>query len=165
MPYDYVHAFTEGHSYNELVASYLQEYGVRCTVPELRIASSLAERRHLTVTEKDILLDDTGHVLEVKSSRRSFGWDPLDFPYPDTIVDTVNSYESKKVKPCAYILYSRPTGAMVAIGTSTKPRWKKTKFFDRYQQITDEFYLVGKDDIKPIGDLIQYLKNAQNRQR
>lgn len=161
MAYDYVQAFTEGHSYNQLVAEYLRNNGVRCTVPSLQIAKNNQERKHLTLTEKDITLDGTPHILEVKTSRRKFGWEPKDFPFPNTIVDTVNSYESKERKPSAYILYSRPTGAMIAIGTSTKPKWTKKKLYDNYQELTDYFYMVEKGDMRSMGDLIEYLHRVQ----
>jgi hypothetical protein len=161
--YDYVQAFTEGHSYNQLVAQYLNENGIKCCVPELQIAKNSAEIRQLTLTEKDIILEFSNGVLEVKSSRRSFGWDTENFPYSNMIVDTVDSYESKQQKPTAYILYSRPTGAMIAIGPSSKPRWQKRTFFDKYQKITDDFYVVDKTDIRPIGELIDYLSALQAR--
>lgn len=52
MAYDYISAFTEGHSYNKIVARYLIDKGVPCTVPELQIAKTRDERRHMTLTEK-----------------------------------------------------------------------------------------------------------------
>ena len=163
MAYDYIQAFTEGHSYNQRVAAYLRSKDIKCHAPELQIAKTDAERRHLTVTEKDIVLEFSPQVLEVKSSRRNFGGDPTEFPFPDTIVDTVNSFESKDVKPCAYILVSRDTGAMLAIGTSSYSRWKKVTLHDRYQDLTDEFYIVNKSDLRPIGELVQYLQQLQIR--
>lgn len=163
MTYDYVQAFTEGHSYNKLVAKYLQKNGIKCHVPDLQIAKTYEERNQLTLTEKDVVLDVTGGVLEVKSVRRSFPWELENFNYKDIIVDTVDSYESKVQKPLAYVLYSRPTGAMIAIGPSSKPRWRKATFYDKYQKITDDFYLVDKADIRPMSELIDYLTAIQSK--
>lgn len=161
MTYDYIKAFTDGHSYNRRVAEYLRSRDIKCHAPELQIAKNSAERRHLTLTEKDIVLEGLTHILEVKSSSREFTDDPTQFPYADTIVDTVSSFEDKLQKPCAYILVSKVTGAMVAIGVSSQPRWTKRTFFDNKQQLTDDFYLVKKQDIRHMDDLVEYLLNLQ----
>lgn len=163
MTYDYIKAFTDGHAVNCQVAEYLRSRGIHCYAPELQIAINSAERRHLTLTEKDIVLEGLTHILEVKSSSREFTEDPTEFPYDDTIVDTVSSFEDKLHKPCAYILVSKVTGAMIAIGVSSRPRWKKRTFFDHKQQLTDDFYLVNKQDIRHIDDLVEYLLKLQQK--
>jgi hypothetical protein len=162
MAYDYVKAFTEGHSYNKIVAQKLIDNGIPCSVPELQIAKNSQERRNLTLTETDITLDLIPHILEVKNVSIDFGWDPKDFPYPTTIVDTVNSYEDKEIKPAAYILRSKKTGAMLTVGPSSKNRWKQKTLFDKKQQLTDNFYIVNKADLKTFNDLVKYLVNLQN---
>lgn len=146
-----------------MVAQYLRSREIKCHAPDLQIAQNSAERRHLTLTEKDIVLEGLSQILEVKSSSREFTDDPTQFPYADTIVDTVSSFEDKLQKPCAYILVSKVTGAMVAIGVSSKPRWKTKTFFDSKQQLTDDFYLVNKQDIRTMDELVQYLFNLQNK--
>lgn len=157
MGYDYVKAFTEGHSYNKIVAQYLIDNGIPCTVPELQIAKNSGERRHMTLTEKDIVLDLIPHVLEVKNVSIEFGWDPKDFPFPTTIVDTVNSYEDKQQKPLAYILRSKKTGAMLAVRPSSKDRWGQKNLYDKKQELTDNFYIVNKRDLRSMDELIAYI--------
>jgi hypothetical protein len=157
MGYDYVKAFTEGHSYNKIVAQYLIDNGIPCTVPELQIAKNSGERRHMTLTEKDIVLDLIPHVLEVKNVSIEFGWDPKDFPFPTTIVDTVNSYEDKQQKPLAYILRSKKTGAMLAVGPSSKDRWGQKSLYDKKQELTDNFYIVNKRDLRSMDELVAYI--------
>lgn len=161
MAYDYVQAFTEGHSYNKIVAQYLRDNGVPCVVPELRIAKNARERREMTLTEKDIVLDLIPEILEVKSARRSFPWEPDNYPFRDAIVDTVSSYEEKEKEPLAYVFYSRPTGAMLAVGPSSKSRWKKVELFDKYQQIHDVFYVVDKSDLKSMNELVRHIIRRQ----
>lgn len=163
MTYDYVRAFTEGHSYNKIVAQYLIDNNVPCTVPELQIARTAEERRHLTVTEKDIVLSLIPHALEVKNVSIDFGWDPSNFPFPTTIVDTVSSYEDKEEKPLAYVLRSKKTGAMLAVGPSSKERWKKKTLYDKKQQLSDVFYIVDKQDLRSMSELITYITNLQKR--
>lgn len=163
MAYDYVKAFTEGHSYNKIVAQYLADNGIPCTVPELQIAKTAEERRRLTIDEKDIVLNLVPHVLEVKNVSIDFGWEPERFPYPTTIVDTVSSYEDKKKKPVAYVLRSKPTGAMLAVGPSSKDRWQKKSLYDKKQNLTDEFYIVQKSDLRSMTELVAYLLNLQKK--
>ena len=50
---------------------------------------------------------------------------------------------------------------MVAIGVSSQPRWKVKTFFDHKQQLTDDFYLANKEDIRHMDDLVEYLLNLQ----
>ncbi len=163
MAYDYIQAFTEGHSYNKLVAQYLTSHGVECSVPDLQIATNLQERNNLTLNEKDIVLDGLPNVLEVKSARRSFPWNPSEYPFNNAIVDTVSSLESKTVKPTAYVLYSRPTRAMLAVGLSSQTRWVKKRLYDKYQDIYDDFYIVSKEDLKPMSELVDYLYRLQQK--
>ena len=157
MGYDYIKAFKKGHYYNKKVAMFLSEFGIQCRVPELQIAKNFDEVKEMTLTEKDIILDAAKCILEVKSSSRTFGWDPKEFPYETTIVDTVGSYESKLEKPAAYVLVSQTTGAMVVLPPSSKDRWKKIKLFDKQQNLWDEFYLINKDDIRSITSLVDWL--------
>jgi hypothetical protein len=161
MAYDYVKAFTEGHSYNKIVAKHLADSGIPCTVPELQIAKNNEERRFMTLTEKDIVLDLVPYVLEVKNVSIEFGWDPKDFPFPTTIVDTVSSYEDKEEKPVAYILRSKKTGAMLTVGMSSKNRWRQKTLYDKKQQLTDNFYIVDKKDLRTMQELIDYLLKLQ----
>lgn len=163
MAYDYVKAFTEGHSYNKIVAKYLSDRGIPCTVPELQIAKTAEERRRLTLEEQDIVLSLVDHVLEVKNVSINFSWDPSEFPFPTTIVDTVSSYEDKKQKPVAYILRSKPTGAMLAVGPSSKSRWAKKNLYDKKQQLTDNFYIVQKKDLRSMDELVNYLVALQQK--
>jgi hypothetical protein len=163
MTYDYVQAFTEGHSYNRLVAQYLQNNGIKCSVPDLQIAKNLNERNNLTLTEKDITIDGLPDVLEVKSARRSFSWYPNEYPFGNAIVDTVSSLESKIVTPTAYVLYSRPTKAMLAVGLSSRSRWVKKRLYDKYQDLYDDFYIVNKRDLKPMSELVEYLYRVQQK--
>jgi hypothetical protein len=158
MPYDYVKAFKKGHFYNKMVASFLNDNGINCYAPELKIAQNSQEIREMTQTEKDIVLTGIHDgVLEVKTSSREFGWDPADFPYSETIVDTVSSYEEKIIKPLAYVLVSQKTEAMVALPPSTKSRWKVRRLYDNKQELWDDFYVIQKQDIAEIGKLINYL--------
>lgn len=163
MGYDYIKAFTEGHSYNKIVAKYLSEKGIPCTVPDLQIAKTAEERRKLTLEEQDIVLNLIPHVLEVKNVSINFSWDPRDFPFPTTIVDTVSSYEDKRQKPVAYILRSKPTGAMLAVGPSSKSRWTKKSLYDKKQKLTDNFYIVRKADLRSMDELVSYLLGLQNK--
>lgn len=163
MAYDYIKAFTEGHSYNKIVAKYLSEKGIPCTVPELQIAKNAEERKKLTLEEQDIVLDLIPHVLEVKNVSIDFSWDPSEFPFPTTIVDTVSSYEDKRQKPVAYILRSKPTGAMLAVGPSSKSRWTKKSLYDKKQELTDNFYIVRKMDLRSMDDLVDYLLGLQSK--
>lgn len=163
MAYDYVKAFTEGHAYNKIVAEYLRNREIPCAVPELRIARNGQERREMTLTEKDITLSLIPHVLEVKNVSIDFGWDPKDFPFPTTIVDTVSSYEDKQQKPLAYVLRSKKTGAMLAVGPSSKDRWKQKTLYDKKQQLTDNFYIVDKSDLRSMDDLIQHILKLQKQ--
>jgi hypothetical protein len=119
----------------------------------------------MTLTEKDIVLDLVPYVLEVKNVSIEFGWDPKDFPFPTTIVDTVSSYEDKEEKPIAYILRSKKTGAMLTVGMSSKDRWKSKTLYDKKQQLTDNFYIVSKADLRSMDELITYLLQLQNRRK
>lgn len=158
MAYDYIRAFHKGHKYNKMVASFLSEFGIKCHAPELKIARNSHERWEMTQTEKDVVLDAIENgVLEVKTSSREFTWDPAEFPYSETIVDTVSSYENKIIKPLAYVLVSQKTDAILALPPSTKDRWEIRRLYDKQQELWDDFYVIKKQDIADIRKLVDYL--------
>ena len=163
MIFDYVKSMTEGHKYGEIVADRLRLNGIRCTVPELYIVQSPEEIPHMTATEKDIILDDSGDCLEVKS--RNIHFTELDdFPWGNIIVDTVSGYEAKLQTPYAYVMVSKETNGMFGLLSSTKDKWKTKQLHDKWRGHDDNFYLVSTKHCIPWEELVVFIKNLEDEQ-
>jgi hypothetical protein len=153
--FDYHKAMRDGHGYNLYVADLLRHFGVpKVDVPEFSIATTHDQIRDKTLNEKDIVVD--GLILEVKSSSRSFE-DVDDFPYNPLIVDTVQGYEMKIIKPFAYVMISQITHATFVIPTATKYDWTISTFYDAQRDIQEQFYMVTKRHCRPFIEMVDIL--------
>ena len=59
MTFDYVTAFKQGGYWSKYVADILQSKGIRCFAPDIQIATTTAEREHMTNTSKILFLTGT----------------------------------------------------------------------------------------------------------
>lgn len=117
----------------------------------------------MTATEKDIILDDSGECLEVKSRNIEFT-ELKDFPWGNIIVDTVSGYEAKLQKPYAYVMVSAQTKAMFGLLTSTKDKWTIKQLHDKYRGHDDNFYVVDIEHCIPWEELVVFIKNLEDEQ-
>ena len=158
--FDYYKAMREGHGYNLYVADLLQHFGVpQVDVPDFSIATTHDEIRDKTLHEKDVIVGDL--VLEVKSSSRSFT-NADDFPFNPVIIDTVSGFDSKIIKPFAYVMISQITQGIFVIPTSTKYDWTIEKYYDGYRKIEERFYLVKKRHCRPFIEMVDVLLERAN---
>jgi len=160
--FNYETAMREGHGFNLYIADLLQTFGVpNVVVPEFSMAATYDERINKTLNEKDIVIDDL--VLEIKSSSRSFR-NADDFPHNPLIVDTVHGYDSKVIKPWAYVIISQITRGIFVIPTATKQYWTITTFYDAQRDIEDRFYMTSKRHCRPFLEMVDLLlERAQAR--
>jgi hypothetical protein len=153
--FNYETAMREGHGFNLYVADLLQTFGVpNVVVPEFSMAATYDERINKTLNEKDIVIDDL--VLEIKSSSRSFR-NADDFPHNPLIVDTVHGYDSKVIKPWAYVIISQITRGIFVIPTATKQYWTITTFYDAQRDIEERFYMTSKRHCRPFLEMVDLL--------
>jgi hypothetical protein len=153
--FNYETAMREGHGFNLYVADLLQTFGVpNVVVPEFSMAATYDERINKTLNEKDIVIDDL--VLEIKSSSRSFK-NADDFPHNPLIVDTVHGYDSKVIKPWAYVIISQVTRGIFVIPTATKQYWTITTFYDAQRDIEERFYMTSKRHCRPFLEMVDLL--------
>ena len=158
--FDYQKAMAEGHGYNLYVADLLQHFGVpKVDVPAFTIATTHDEIKDMTENEKDIIVDDL--VLEVKSSSRAFT-DVDDFPHNPLIVDTVYGFDTKIIKPFAYVIISQITQNIFVIPVSTKYDWSIQEYYDAQREITEQFYMVQKRHCRPFIELVDILLERAN---
>ena len=153
--FNYETAMREGHGFNLYVADLLQTLGEpNVVVPEFSMAATYDQRINKTLNEKDIVIDDL--VLEIKSSSRSFR-NADDFPHNPLIVDTVHGYDSKVIKPWAYVIISQITRGIFVIPTATKQYWTITTFYDAQRDIEDRFYMTSKRHCRPFLEMVDLL--------
>ena len=153
--FNYETAMREGHGFNLYIADLLQTFGVpNVVVPEFSMAATYDERINKTLNEKDIVIDDL--VLEIKSSSRSFR-NADDFPHNPLIVDTVHGYDSKVIKPWAYVIISQITRGIFVIPTATKQYWTIRTYYDAQRDIEDRFYMTSKRHCRPFLEMVDLL--------
>lgn len=164
MPYDEVfrREAVIGHSWAEKVAAALNNRGIKCHATPLEFAKDASDRARFA-NEQDVVLDLLPGCIEVKSRKTvTFTGDPESYPYPTAFVDTVHGWEKKDPVPHAVVLVSRANGHFLVIGAGSKPHWTQETHYDWQRQITDTFYMVKKQYLRPFDHLIQHLVQWQN---
>jgi hypothetical protein len=131
----------------ELVAEWLRRKGMPCTVAPLRIAPSPAEYKAYK-DGGDIVLDDTGGIVEVKGISRSFTGHH-DWPFNDEVfVDGAGSGDRERVgRLVAYVTVgaNRTTGAIIL--ADTRPHWYVTSRFNSVTGKVEAYYAVEKKHV------------------
>lgn len=144
-----------GKEFERFVAAKLKLHGLSVEVQDDGIRESIDQISGFTKTSGDLKIN--GWPFEVKSRNVRFT-EPFDFPHWPMFVDTVQSYESKLVKPRGYIFVSQPTGALMGFSTKHIPECSKVAKFDRKRQIEDLFYCVDRRFVLREETLIERLK-------
>lgn len=152
---DYRRAFRDGHARNLHVAGVLLSWGVWVKCPVLRFASDHREIAEFTRSEQDLVTK--AGVIEVKGQGRSFTGEPADFAYDSQIVDTVESWEGKRVRPVAYVFLSEPTKQCLVLPTRSRPHWRIETKFDRLKRRSIDFYVVPGNELRSMDDLRTFL--------
>jgi hypothetical protein len=73
------------------------------------------------------------------------------------MVDTVNGFDSKVVKPFAYVIISQITHHLFAIPVATKPNWTIRTYYDADRDHEDRFYMVQKRHCRPFVEMVDVL--------
>lgn len=145
----------QGHAWQTLPATFLSLQGFQVEIPSLKIRSSIVEASNW---KNDIDLYVNGIPLEIKSRNEEFT-SPESFPFATTFVDTCAGYDAKEKKPFAYIMVSRPTGAMLALQGNKPTKWIREQRFDRTRRIKDWFYLAPKEQLHPMSRIVTALRS------
>jgi len=156
---DYRKAFTEGHERNKYVASLISKEGLWAYCPPLKFAKNGEEIKSFTVHEKDVLT--RAGTLEIKGQGRRFTWDVNQFPHPTQIVDTVESWEEKAIKPIAYVMVCNENMNCVVVPCSTRGRWRVERRYDRYKKKDFDFYVADSGVIRPFSELLDFLRRKE----
>lgn len=144
-----------GHAWQDLPATFFRLHGFSAEVTELKFRESISEASKW-LDSADLIINNF-FILEVKSRNETFT-SPQSFPYQTALVDTVAGYDGKSEKPLAYIMISRPTGAMLCLRSGSSQKWTKQKKFDNVRKIECEFYLCDKKMLQPLDVLVNYIK-------
>lgn len=160
LSFDYDAAFTRGIQIQRVVAKYLNAVGVPCHVPTKQYDPD--NPKPYAAYELDIVLEAIPYDLEIKARTLSFTNDPDSYPFDTVIVDTVKGYEVKDTKPLAYVLYSEPTGCLLAVAPSTRPYWVKEHLYASNVKFIDAFYLCPREHLRPMSSLIERIHELQN---
>lgn len=143
-----------GYDWQILPLFFFRLHGLPAEMPALTIRKDIAEADRWKDSQ-DITIGT--NAIEVKSRNEEFTSSDS-FPYPTAIVDTVSGYDAKQQKPLAYVFVSRPTGAMLCVRGTSSYRWTKTKKRDKVRNISDEFYVCPKSELRSMSALIRTLK-------
>ena len=149
-----------GWKWQRFVGAFFECHGFEVELPVFSFRKDAAHIEDYADTE-DLMVN--GERVEVKSRNLHFTSDPATFPYPRAFVDTVNSYDTYKVKPIAYVFVSQLTGGMLSTPgrhVDAVRTWQIEERYDNVRSITDRFYTVGFSQITGIDVLVKKLRGC-----
>lgn len=152
----------KGNKWATYVADHINAAGVESYTPEGKVRKDVSEILEFSLNEKDILFKSMDGHLEVKSRGLTFGKTFEDYPYETAFVDTLDGWNKKVEKPLAVVLVSQKTSEMLVVPVSTEQHWGTTSSYDRVRGIHETWLVVHKTHLRPIGDLISWLKIKQD---
>lgn len=147
-----------GNKWAQFVASHLNSVGVPCYTPEGKVRSHISEISSFSENEKDIVFTDMSGHLEVKSRNLSFGDSVESYPYDSAFVDTLDGWNKKKEKPLAVVLVSQKTSSMLVVPVSSSGSWGSESKYDRVRGIFETWITVNREYLKPMSELVSWLK-------
>lgn len=148
----------QGHPWQEYVALFLRLHRIEAEAGAYRFRAHVDEVGEYSAHEHDIWLPKLRLHLDVKTRREA--WHGMhDYPYPDVFVDTASSWKAKRDKPFAYVIVSRPTGAMLVVPADSAPRWRASKKRDHQRGISDYFLSASLQDVRDMAWLVRGLTN------
>jgi hypothetical protein len=148
---------TLGFGYAVDVAQEFEAAGLAVRVTPMMWRETIDDR-HEFADECDLVVGTAKRlVVDVKSRNLRFTG-PGDYPYPTAIVDTVSGWEAKTRKPSAVVLVAQSTGGKAVIGRSTAGYWTKERLRDHVRGISDSFYMVGREHLRPFDEFVAFLR-------
>lgn len=150
----------EGRRWQEWAAAELKFRGLRVELPPHEERRVIEDADRWTTSDADIYVYGSAVgdcVLEVKSRLFHF-IDPLGYPYPTAIVDTVDGWHAKAVEPRAVLLVSRPAKRILAIASKTRPAWGRFQARDRVRNTVADFYECPRPLLRSFEWLVKRLQ-------
>lgn len=152
---------TMGKSMESLVAQKLTDAGIPDVHHEdMGFRKDLSEIKFYSEETHDLWIKKW--PFEVKSREVEFT-EPDDWPmnlWP-MMVDTVQSFSEKKIKPVGYIFISQITFKMMAVSLKSFRHWTTILRYDHKRGIKQEYYAVKKNHVISEADLIQRLRDME----
>jgi hypothetical protein len=158
----FIDELEKGFSYQKIVNEFFISKGFKTKLDPLKIREERSVINKFTDTgDLKIILPKRTIIVEVKSRDVLFT-DVHDFPYDTIFVDRVNTWKRKnKNKPHAIIIISQITKNMFVIPVSGEADWINKTVYDNKRDYTREYYLVNRENLKPMDEFITWL-NKQN---
>lgn len=155
-----------GWEWQSFTKDFFESKNLEVNLPDFAFRKSVEKIKDFE-DEPDLFVEK--QRIEVKSRGLTFTEDPNSFPYDRAIVDTKSSYEHYESKPIAYVFISQETKAMLWTpagfddqGRDISSRWQIQTLNDHVRDINDQFYLVRKDELRPISLLVDLLSAVRD---
>ncbi len=136
------------------VACELLDLGLTVNVGRMMMRGDVAYRFQ-SLNEKDVIVSGK-YILEVKA--RKFAFTGIeDYPHDTAFIGAARRWEGRKTTPLGVAILSEPTGAIIAVPTSTRSRWVAEKSFDSDRRFEETSLAAPRDCWRPWSDLTSFL--------
>lgn len=134
--------WAEGQKWQEYVAATLRAEGIEAEAENEPWDETRERVEEFAKYQADLVVRGR-YPFEIKSKVVPFTCRD-DFPFDQVLLDTVDGWDKKVVKPRGLLLVSQPTGAIVGFGLREHPDFGCVNIYDKYVQRSDWYYTLPK---------------------
>lgn len=140
------------------VAMRLIPLGLFVKVEKFKDRKGLASNDPACQNDEDVVIEG-GHMLEVKGRAIEFTEvEPCDFPYETVFLGAERRWNERKKKPCAVVIVSEVTDAMLVIPYATRSLWIPNETFDRRRKFVEHGLGAPRSCVVSWDRLIKHIK-------
>ena len=145
-----------GYVWQDKLAEYFRSQGLPAISVKKEKLREIPSTDPFPLENGDVMVGDI--AVESKTTFVAFTY-PSDFKYERPMIDGVNNWRTKKVKPRAVVVTSRENGSMMWISVKESfAHWKTVSKANWDTKIVKEYYAADKKWWYPIEDLVVTLK-------
>lgn len=152
----------KGQKWQDYVARRLDsEVGIKAASDPLSLRRSIEDRGDYA-DQRDVTVESPAgrFIIEVKSRSLRFTG-RTDFPFVDTIVETVGSYNGRSFTPDFWVMVSQHTGGMFVLSHKTREFWTVKDTFDTVRKINDKTFYCPIRKAMSYEVFVERLQNAK----
>jgi hypothetical protein len=134
--------WAEGQKWQEYVAKTLRRVGIQAEAESEPWDETRERVEEFAKYQADLIVGGR-YPFEIKSKVVPFT-SPTDYPFDTVLLDTVDGWDKKVIKPRGLLIVSQPTGAILGFGLKSHPKFGTVNIYDKYVEQHDYYYTLPK---------------------
>lgn len=133
---------TESQKAVLFLKDYIESKGLKTHVPELVITPNIQDRGDYSDDVDLVFFRKSGEEVRVEVKQFTIDFTDKHFRYNEIIVNSINGYNSKSIKPDLHIILSKGRKYAAIVDNENRDKWYLKKVFDRVKKTHLQFFFL-----------------------